>query len=71
MVRIRERVALGIEDVGIEQMPRIVRELVGVPRKDPFVMHRIGGIVARQPPRGCRKRPRVDDGENDEECQAR
>ena len=70
MIGVRERVGLGIEDVGIEQMPWIARELVRVPRQNPFVMHGIGGVVARQPARSRRQRPGVHDGEQDEEREA-
>jgi hypothetical protein len=34
-------------------------------------MHRIGGIVARQPPWGRRERPRVHHSEEDEKRKAR
>jgi hypothetical protein len=48
-------------------MPGIVRKLVRVPRQDPFVMHGVSRVVARPPAWGRGERPRVNDGEQDEE----
>ena len=71
MVGVGERVAFWVEGVRVEEMQRVVRELVGVPRQDPLVVNRIGRVVAREPSGSCGERPRVRDGEQDEQGERR
>ena len=71
VVGIRQRVPFGIEDVRVEQTQRVADELVRDPREDPLVQHRIAVVIARQDARRRRQRPRMHDGERNEESQRR
>ena len=63
-----ERVALGIEDVAVEEVRGRARELVRDPRQDPLVQLGVGVVVARQRRGSGRERPGVDDGEQQAEA---
>ncbi len=58
-----ERVLRGIENVGIEQPRRSVRQLVRDPGEDPFVQQRIAVVVPAQRRRIGDERPGVNDRE--------
>ena len=68
---VRERVALRIEDVGVEEMSRIGEECVRIPREDPLVQHGVGIVVAREPRRRARERPGVRDRQRQEQRERR
>src|SRR5206468_2873615 len=61
-----ERETLGIEDVRVEQVDRIARQLVRDPRDRPRVQHRIAVVVAREVRGIGGERPRVNGRERDE-----
>ncbi len=63
-----ERVALGIENVAVEEVRGRARELVRDPRQDPLVQLGVGVVVARQRRGIGRERPGVDDGEQEAEA---
>ena len=58
-----QRIALGKEDVRVEEVQRIADDLVRDPRDGPLVEHRVAVVVARQASRGswraarCERRP--------------
>ena len=67
VLREGQRVRLGVEDVGVEQMCRIARQLVDDPRHGPLVEQRVAVVVARQRGRRAGQRPGVRGRERGEQ----
>ena len=62
-----QRILRRIEDVSIEQVRRVPRQLVDNPRDDPFVQLRVAVVVAREDARAGRERPGVHDRQQHEQ----
>ena len=62
-----ERVPLGIEDVGVEQMHGVAHDLVRHPRERPGVQLSVGLAVAAETAGSRRQRPRVHDRKQHEQ----
>ena len=50
VLRVRERVAVRVEDVRVEQVERLRGERVGHPRQNPRIQLRVGVVVRQSVP---------------------
>ena len=67
VIRVRERVAVRVEDVRVEEVQGIGDDLVRHPGHDPFVQDVVGSVVARPDAGRRRHRPEVHDGQRREQ----